>query len=133
LTNGIEIKGQKRRVRRTSVRSLVLMFFERGTRPSEVARRLDVKPETAYRYYQQWKKLPRYTDQRYQVVRSSYRHMGGAERREVARVLADGAGLHYRRGAAAIAEAVGAEAAGQRSVEALASAQDTAAARGETE
>jgi len=39
--------------------------FEKGKRPAQVAREENIKPKTAYRYFQDWKKLPKNLEMRY--------------------------------------------------------------------
>jgi len=39
--------------------------FEKGKRPAQVAREENIKPKTAYRYFQDWKKLPKNLEMKY--------------------------------------------------------------------
>lgn len=39
--------------------------FEKGKRPAQVAREENIKPKTAYRYFQDWKKLPKNFEMKY--------------------------------------------------------------------
>ena len=44
--------------------------FDKGLRPSQVAREADIKPRTAYRYFQDWKKLPENLEMEYRAFRA---------------------------------------------------------------
>ena len=65
-------RGRKYPIKRDesgkSARRRAFERFEKGLGPAEVAPLVDVSKETARRYYQDWKKLPRKTRERYRVV-----------------------------------------------------------------
>ena len=44
--------------------------FDRGLRPSVVAKEEHLKPNTVYRYFQQWKKLPRNYEMEYKAFQT---------------------------------------------------------------
>ena len=89
--------GPKRRLRkepvkdaipRRSMRQQAFMFFDLGIRPAEVTTRLAIKDTTAYRYFQQWKKLPRLSSIKYKLARRYFRKLDQDDRRALARILA---------------------------------------------
>ena len=44
--------------------------FDRGLRPSQVAREENIKPKTAYRYFEDWKKLPKNLESEYRAFKT---------------------------------------------------------------
>ena len=49
--------AREKAVRRGSIKERALRLFGQGKRPSDLeVRALGIKPNTAYRYYQQWKR-----------------------------------------------------------------------------
>jgi hypothetical protein len=53
-----------------SARQRAFKAFDRGKRPSEVAQIVGISPRTAYRYFSDWKKLPRNLELRYRMMRT---------------------------------------------------------------
>lgn len=53
-----------------SARQRAFEAFDHGKRPSEVARLVGVSPRTAYRYFADWKKLPKNLDLRYRMMKT---------------------------------------------------------------
>ena len=66
--------------------------FDRGLRPAQVAREADIKPRTAYRYYQDWKKLPENLEMEYRAFRT-LRKRGIDITEETIELLAVGLGM----------------------------------------
>ena len=71
-----------------SLRQSAFLYFDFGFRPMEVARFLRTDPSTIFRYYQQWKKLPRGFQITYPVVRKCFSQLGWTGRRRIAAILA---------------------------------------------
>jgi len=71
-----------------SMRQQAFMAFDLGMRPSEVTTMLGIKDSTAYRYFQQWKKLPRLSSTKYKLARIFFRKLDQDDRRAIARILA---------------------------------------------
>ena len=44
--------------------------FDKGLRPAKVAREEHIKPRTAYRYFQDWKKLPKNLEMQYKAFKT---------------------------------------------------------------
>ena len=76
------------RATRQSLRHESFMLFDLGWRPTEVIRRLNSKPKTIYRYFEDWKKHPVFTDVKYQYAKSCYRNLSPRNRRRIAGILA---------------------------------------------
>ena len=74
---------------KTSKRQTLFFCFEWGFRPAYAARLTNTPLTTAFRYYQQWKKLPLNFFVKYKVARVYYRELGGRDKRKIARVLAE--------------------------------------------
>jgi len=66
--------------------------FSRGLRPAQVARQEDIKPRTAYRYFQDWKKLPENLEMEYRAFRT-LRKRGIDITEETVALLAVGLGM----------------------------------------
>lgn len=73
---------------RRSMRQQTFMVFDLGMRPSEVTTMLGIKDSTAYRYFQQWKKLPRLSSIKYKLARRFFRKLDQDDRRAFTRILA---------------------------------------------
>jgi hypothetical protein len=71
-----------------SARAWAFDFFDDGSRPVHVARTLDIDQATAFRYYQQWKKLPPFFKYKYKAARLWFRRLGYRNRKKISRVLA---------------------------------------------
>lgn len=48
--------------------------FDKGLRPAQVAREENIKPKTAYRYFQDWKKLPKNLEMKYKGFKTLKKH-----------------------------------------------------------
>jgi len=66
--------------------------FDKRKRPSQVAREEDIKPKTAYRYYQDWKKLPGNFELHYEAFKTLKRR-GIELSEETIEYLAEGLGM----------------------------------------
>jgi hypothetical protein len=53
-----------------SARQRAFKVFDSGKRPGEVAQIIEISPRTAYRYFADWKKLPRNLELRYQMLKT---------------------------------------------------------------
>ena len=71
-----------------SLREQAFIYFDLGERPHEVVSRLGIKPTTAYRYFQQWKKLPPDYVFKYKLMKKYYRKLYSTERRLITEWLA---------------------------------------------
>ncbi len=76
------------RAARQTLRHQSFMLFDFGWRPAEVIRTLKAKPKTIYRYFEDWKKHPVFTDVKYQYAKSYYRQLSPRNRRRIAGILA---------------------------------------------
>jgi len=56
-----------------SLRQRAFEYFDKGKRPVEVSRMLNMKRETALRYFEDWKKQPKKLQARYDLLRSIFR------------------------------------------------------------
>ncbi len=54
-----------------SARQRAFALFDEGRRPSVVAPMVGIPPKTSYRYFQQWKKLPGYTELHYRILKAA--------------------------------------------------------------
>jgi len=52
-----------------SARRRAFKLFDKGERPSKVAPQVGISPRTAYRYFEDWKKLPRKLEEIYPIIR----------------------------------------------------------------
>lgn len=71
-----------------STRSRAFLAFDLGTRPARVAKMLNAKPTTIYRYHQQWKKLPPSFQIKYKAARKLYNKLSYSERSAFVKLLA---------------------------------------------
>ena len=78
----------KRAVSGRSMRQQAFMAFDMGIRPSSVSRMMGLSPATAFRYFQQWKKLPPLFKLKYHLVKRYFRQLSQNDRRIIARALA---------------------------------------------
>ncbi len=60
-----------------SARRRAFQLFDQGMRPAAVARLVDVKPKTAFTYFQDWKKQGGNLEGPYKVARTIMRRPGG--------------------------------------------------------
>ena len=44
--------------------------FDKGKRPAQVAGEESIKPKTAYRYFEDWKKLPKNSEMEYKAFKT---------------------------------------------------------------
>jgi len=65
------------------------MAFDLGMRPTDVARVIKLSQTTAFRYFQQWKKMPPLFKAKYKLAKRYSRKLGYNERRAIAKLLAD--------------------------------------------
>jgi hypothetical protein len=63
-----------------SARSRAFAAFDRGLRPAEVARTVDISLRTACRYFTDWKKLPKDLESRYQMAKALLKSDSGLSR-----------------------------------------------------
>lgn len=66
----------KRDERGRSARQRAFEAFDHGKRPREVVRLVGVSPRTVYRYFADWKKLPRNLELRYRMMKIVRRSSG---------------------------------------------------------
>ena len=78
----------KRDMSGRSMRQQAFMLFDLGMRATDVTEIIDLSQTTAFRYYQQWKKLPSFLETKYKVARRCFRKLNDKERRKIAKVLA---------------------------------------------
>ena len=66
-------RSRKHRTKRDehgiSARQRAFEAFDSGKRPGEVVQLVGISPRTAYRYFADWKQLPRNLELRYQIMR----------------------------------------------------------------
>lgn len=78
-TSNIESKAELKS--HLSLRSKAFLFFNAlGMRPLKFSSIYHCKPETAFRYYQQWKRLPRYYEQHYALAKRLFHHLSHGEK-----------------------------------------------------
>lgn len=77
-----------------SARQRAFVLFDEGRRPSDVARKEDILPRTAYRYFQQWKKLPLCMELQYRLLKAAL-HGGQVPPERFAEALAEVVQLPY--------------------------------------
>lgn len=58
-----------------SARARCFDAFDVGKRPVEVAKKLGLRPKTAYQYHWQWKKLPRHFNESYHALKKLLKEM----------------------------------------------------------
>jgi hypothetical protein len=89
-------KGRKYPIKRDefgrSARQRAFELFDQGMRPTEVARMMDVKPKTLYRYFQDWKKQGANLEGRCQVVRKIVRGSEGFSPKAIG-IVAEASGM----------------------------------------
>lgn len=71
-----------------TMRQQAFVAFNFGMRPADVARMLELRETTAYRYFQQWKKMPPLFGIKYQLARRCFRKLSHDDHRVIARLLA---------------------------------------------
>jgi len=71
-----------------SMRQQAFVAFNFGMRPADVARMLELRETTAYRYFQQWKKMPPLFGIKYQLARRCFRKLSHDDHKVIARLLA---------------------------------------------
>jgi len=71
------------------MRQQAFMAFDLGIRPTDVARMIKLSQTTAFRYFQQWKKMPLLFKAKYKLARRYFRKLGYNDHRAIARILAD--------------------------------------------
>lgn len=79
----------KRIVSGRSMRQRAFIAFDLGMRPADVARMIKLSQTTAFRYFQQWKKLPPLFELKYKLARKCFRELGYNDRRIIAQALAN--------------------------------------------
>jgi len=79
----------KRAVSGRSMRLQVFMAFDLGMRPTDVTRMINLSQTTAFRYFQQWKKMPPLFKAKYKLARKCFHELGYNDRRIIARALAN--------------------------------------------
>lgn len=92
-----EAGGAKRQVNKNtpkqatssmSLRRQAFMLFDMGMRPTDAAHIIGMNRLTAYRYFQQWKRRPRFLEPTYEVARRYFRRLTPGDRRVLAKALA---------------------------------------------
>lgn len=78
----------KRAMSSRSMRQQAFMAFDLGVRATDVTEIIDLSQTTAFRYYQQWKKLPPFLETKYKVARRCFRKLNHKDRRKIAQILA---------------------------------------------
>jgi hypothetical protein len=71
-----------------SLRQKSFLLFDYGLRPAAVADSEGMKKTTAFRYFQQWKKLAPMAVSRYRLARRLFRRLSREDRKTVAAILA---------------------------------------------
>ena len=74
---------------RRSLRQEAFICFDLHLEPADVVRLLGMKPATAYRYHQTWKKLPPCYVIKYQAARTIHRDLNAKDKEIIAEVIAD--------------------------------------------
>jgi len=75
-----------------SGRRRAFVAFDKGKRPALVAREEDIKPRTAYRYFQDWKKLPKNYEMQYEAFKAlKKRDIDFSQ--EIIKLLTEGLGM----------------------------------------
>ena len=64
------------------------LLFELGLRPAEVAAMLRTKRTNAYRYFQQWKRMPPLYQEKYQLMKGYFRKLNKRDRMALAQIFA---------------------------------------------
>lgn len=72
-----------------SRRQQAFMLFDMGMRPADAAPMVGLGKATAFRYFQQWKKLPPLFEVKYKLARWCFRKLDRNERRIIAHALAN--------------------------------------------
>jgi hypothetical protein len=71
-----------------SVRKQAFLLFDLGFRPADVATILQLKATNAYRYFQQWKKVPPLYQVKYKYIKRCFRKLSQRSRILLAELLA---------------------------------------------
>jgi len=71
-----------------SMRQQAFMLFDLGMRPTDVTEIIDLSQTTAFRYFQQWGKLPPFLETKYKLARRCFRKLNHKDRRKIAQILA---------------------------------------------
>jgi hypothetical protein len=87
-SKGLHKDALKQAKYRASTRQWTFDYFDAGMRPVYVARTLHIDQATAFRYFEQWKKLPPFFKYKYKVAKQCFRKLGYRNRKKIARILA---------------------------------------------
>ena len=71
-----------------SKRQQAFMVFDLGVRPTDSARIVGLSKATAFRYFQQWKKLPPLFEFKYKLARKCFRKLDRSDRKIITQALA---------------------------------------------
>ena len=88
LYRKLKEEPEKDALSRESIRQQAFFGFDIGMKPSDAISILGIKDSTAYRYFQQWKKLPPLFTAKYKLARQLFRKLTQDDRSALARVLA---------------------------------------------
>lgn len=78
----------KRAMSDRSMRQQAFMLFDLGMRPTDVTEIIDLSQTTAFRYFEQWKKMPPLFEAKYRLARRCFRKLNHKDRRKIAKILA---------------------------------------------
>ena len=76
----------KRAMSGRSMRQQAFMAFDLGMRPTNVAAIIDLSRITAFRYFEQWRKLPPFLEMKCKLARRCFRKLDHKDRRKIAQI-----------------------------------------------
>ena len=79
----------KKKLGTGSLRQQAFLLYDFGYRPANLRFFIEIRDDTAYRYFQQWKKSARWIAIKYKNARRSFRSLNRDEKRIIGQVLAD--------------------------------------------